>query len=71
MECLPGSSLPDELQARGYHVTATGEGERIVPNAMVEKFITGADGTFVSLTEGSTRPVASTVTHAGICKVKR
>jgi hypothetical protein len=65
MECLPGSSSPDELRASGYEVTATGEGERILPTAIVE-FVTGADGTLVALTEGSTRPVTSTVTHAGI-----
>jgi hypothetical protein len=42
-----------------------------VPTAIVEKFVTGADGTFVALIEGSTRPVASTVTHAGIIRVQR
>jgi hypothetical protein len=63
--------LPEELRARGYEVTATGEGERILPTAIVEKFITGADGTLVALTEGSTRPVTSTVMHAGIIRVLR
>jgi hypothetical protein len=29
------------------------------------------DGTVVPLTEGSTRPVAESRSHAGICKVKR
>ncbi|WP_197033789.1 hypothetical protein [Bradyrhizobium sp. URHD0069] len=57
--------LPDELRKLGYDVSEIGEGERIVPTAIVEKFVTGADGTFVALTEGLTRPVASTVTHAG------
>jgi hypothetical protein len=71
MECQPGSSLPDDLRASGYEVTATGEGERILPTAIVEKFVTGADGTLVALTEGSTRPVTSTVTHAGIIRVQR
>jgi hypothetical protein len=47
-----------------------GEGERILPTA-VEKFGMRADGELDPLTPGSTRPVAWTVTHAGICKVKR
>jgi hypothetical protein len=44
MERLPGSSLPDELRARGYEVTATGEGERILPAAITERFTRRADG---------------------------
>jgi hypothetical protein len=63
--------LPEELRARGYEVTATGEGERVVPTAIVERFITGVDGMLVALTEGSTRPVTSTVTRAGIIRVQR
>ena len=55
----------------GYDVSEIGEGERILPTAIVEKFVTGAHVDLEPLTEGSTRPVASTVTHAGICKVKR
>jgi hypothetical protein len=68
---VPGSTLPDELRKAGYDVTEVGEGERILPTAIVEKFVARADGEFEPLTEGSTRPIASTVTHAGICKVKR
>ena len=51
--------------------TATGEAERIVPTAITERFCIGADGQLESLTSGSTRPVAQTVTHAGIVRVKR
>jgi hypothetical protein len=69
--CLPGSSLPDELQARGYDLVATGDGERIVPTAITERFCIGADGVLEPLTSGSTRPVAHIVSHAGISKVKR
>jgi hypothetical protein len=29
--CLVGSTLPEELQARGYDLVATGDGERIYP----------------------------------------
>jgi hypothetical protein len=71
METLEGSGLPDAIRALGYDVTATGEGQRILANAIVEKFTTRADGEFEPLVEGSTKPIASTVTHAGIVKVKR
>jgi hypothetical protein len=71
MECLPDSTLPDELRKLGYKVEADGEGERILHSAIVEKFVTGLDGALEPLIEGSTRLVASTVTHAGICKVTR
>jgi hypothetical protein len=72
----PQSRLADRetrqaKQARGYAVRKIGEGERILPAAIVEKFVMRAHGEFELLTEGSTRPIASTVTHAGICKVKR
>jgi hypothetical protein len=46
-------------------------GERILPTAVIEKFAVNANGELEPLTAGSTRPVAATVTHAGICKVKR
>ena len=69
--CLPGSSLPGEQQARGYDLVATGDGERIVPTAITEQFCMGADGQLEPLISGSTRPVAQTVTHAGIVKVMR
>jgi hypothetical protein len=71
IECLPGSSLPVELQAQGYDPVATGDGERIVATAITERFCIGADGVLEPLTSGSTRPVAQTVMHAGICKVHR
>jgi len=45
--------------------------ERIVPTAIIERFCLGADGQLEPLTSGSTRAVAQTVTHAGICRVKR
>jgi hypothetical protein len=66
VEYLPGSTLPADLCNAGYDFTEIGEGERILPTAIVEKFVARADGEFEPLTEGSTRPIASTVTHAGI-----
>jgi hypothetical protein len=59
MQCLPGSSLPDDLKDSGYDVNEDGETERILPAAITEMVVT----------EGSTVPIK--VTHAGICKVKR
>jgi hypothetical protein len=68
---LPGSTLPDELRQLGYDVRDLGDGERILAAAIVERFTLTADGEFEPLVEGSTKPIASTVTHAGIVKVKR
>jgi hypothetical protein len=71
LECLPGSSLPDELRKAGYILTEEGSGERILHSAIIEMFTTGADGTLEPLIAGSTRLIALVVAHAGICKVKR
>jgi hypothetical protein len=71
LECLPGSSLPDDLRGLGCDVREIGETERILPTAIVERFTRRADGELEPLTEGSTKPVAETRTHAGIVKVKR
>jgi hypothetical protein len=59
MECLPGSALPEELYDAGYDPEPAGVGERILPHAIRETF----------LTEGST--VVRRVTHAGIVRVER
>ena len=84
MQCLPGSTLPDELRAGAeymlggetvrlpkYKVVADGETTRILPHAVVEKLVRGPSGELVPLTEGSSRPIAETRTHAGICRVER
>jgi hypothetical protein len=71
MECLPGSSLPDDLRGLGHQVREAGDGERILPAAIVERFTRRTDGELEPLTVGSTKPVAETRTHAGIIKVKR
>ena len=62
---------PGDLRDMGYDVRDLGDGERILAAAITEKFVTRADGELEPLTPGSTRPVTSTVTHAGICKMKR
>jgi hypothetical protein len=46
-------------------------GERVLPAAIIELFVLRSDGELEPLTEGSTRPIASTVTHGGICRVTR
>jgi hypothetical protein len=63
----------DRRQARAddYEVIWIGEGERILPTAIVEKFVTRAGGELEPLIAGSTMPIALTVTHAGNVKVKR
>ena len=84
MECLPESSLPDELRAGAeymlgdetvrlpkYKVEADGETTRILPHAIVEKLVRGTGGELVPLTPGSTAAIAETRTHAGICRVER
>jgi hypothetical protein len=71
LDCLPGSALPEELRKLGYDVTETGEGERILPAAIVERFVRRADGELEPLTPGSTAVVAETRAHAGIVTVRR
>ncbi len=57
------------MTAASYDVDKIGEGERILPAAVVQKFMLGKGGALVPWVEG--KPVASTVTHAGIAKVER
>jgi hypothetical protein len=71
MDCLPGSTLPDDLRGFGHQISEAGEGERILATAIIEQFTLTADGEFEPLVEGSTLPIAETRTHAGICRVKR
>jgi hypothetical protein len=51
--------------------SVTGDGERILPAAVIEKFVAGTGGALEPLTSGSTWPIAQIVTHAGIVKVRR
>jgi hypothetical protein len=66
-----GSNLPDDLRGLGYDVRKIGDGERILPHAITEGFVRRADGELEPLTANSTKPIASTVTHAGIVKTKQ
>jgi hypothetical protein len=70
IECLPGSTLPDELAAKGYNLVLVGETERILAGSIVERFTRRADGELEPLVEGSTKPVAEVRRHAGIVRVE-
>jgi len=60
------------LQAAGYDLNATGDGERMLPTAIIERpVIIRADGQLEPVTARSTLPVAQVVQHAGICRVAR
>jgi hypothetical protein len=69
VQCLPGSTLPDDLRGLGHQISEAGEGERILATAITERFTRRADGELEPVTEGSTRPVTRRVTHAGIATV--
>ena len=56
---------------RGYVVTEIGEGERILADAITQQFTLRADGELEPATAESTCPIAQTVRHAGIVRVKR
>jgi hypothetical protein len=71
LDALVGSPLPAQLTALGYTVTKTGTSERILPNAITQKFETSSSGALIPATEGSTRPVTVTVTNAVIAVVEQ
>jgi hypothetical protein len=70
-EALPGSSLPSQLQSLGYIVGRTGESQRILPHAVLQRFETSSSGVLVPATQGSTKPVTVAVTNAGIATVEQ
>lgn len=71
VECTQTSTLPDELTAAGWKLRDEGEGERLIPGTIVERFVLGAGGELVPMTEGSTKPVALEQRHTGIVKTRR
>ena len=71
VEVLPGSGLPAELKAAGYSLVPDGEGERILPAAIVQEFTLTSSGAYELATAESTKPVAQVLRHAGIVKVQR
>ena len=68
-DALPDSTLPQELHQLGYNVIPIGQSQRILPHAIVEKFETTSSGALAPAVEGSTKPVSTRVTHAGIATV--
>jgi hypothetical protein len=55
----------------GYIVEKTGESQRILPHAVVQRFEVSSSGALVAPTEGSTKPTTVTVTNAGIATVEQ
>lgn len=55
----------------GYNVEADGEGQRLIPHAILQAFAIGRCGELVPLTPGSTAKVTTIMTHAGIVTVER
>lgn len=53
-----------EHRRLGYIVVKTGESQRVLPNAVVQKFEVPSSGALVPTTEGSTRPVSLVVNNA-------
>jgi hypothetical protein len=68
-EALPDSGLPAALRGLGYIVEPTGQTQRILPHAIVEKFETSSSGAPVTAVENSTRPVTMRVTNPGLTTV--
>jgi hypothetical protein len=60
-----------KTRTSGFPESRRREGEHILASAVVRRFARNAAGEFELLIEGSTRPVATTVTHARICRVER
>lgn len=73
MECLPGSPQPDARAKLGYRLKPDDptEGQRILHSAIPEQMVAGPSGELVPLSPGSTKPVALTLSHAGIVTVSR
>ncbi|MGJ4928614.1 hypothetical protein ACQR1I_14185 [Bradyrhizobium sp. HKCCYLS2038] len=71
VECLPDSSLINELKDCGYEVAVVGGGERIIPDNTVQTFGLTSGGGLGQLLPGSTRAVGLTIVHAGIARTVR
>jgi hypothetical protein len=66
LECLPGSSWPDELRGRGFPLVAAPDGQRILAHAVKVEMTQNADGTLAPMTEGSTQATTMIVHQPGI-----
>jgi hypothetical protein len=68
---LEGSPFPEEMRQCGFILEDEGDGQRILASALVEHFVRAADGQLELLTEGSTRLIAESRHHAGICRIRK
>jgi len=57
--------------AAAYEPELIGQGERILPTAIVQEFTMTSSGAFELMTEGSTKVVAEVRTLAGIVQIYR
>jgi hypothetical protein len=69
LEALPDSTLPVAFCGLGYIVGPIGRTQRILPHAIIESLVTTSSGALAAATEGSTRPVTTRITHAGLATV--
>jgi hypothetical protein len=58
-----GRGCPDHA---AYDIVEVGTTQRILPTAIQKNFVIGAGGEIELATAGSTRPITSRVSHAGI-----
>ena len=66
---VPGSALPDDQRWLGYDVVTAGDGERVLPRQIMERFSRRADGELEPFAEGSSKSVSVVVTNARIAVV--
>jgi hypothetical protein len=71
LEALPESAWPAELIGRGFPLVPEAVGQRIIPHAIRQEMTLNADGTLAPITEGSTQPTTTVITHAGIVATRR
>jgi hypothetical protein len=69
LEAVPDATLPVALRGLGYIVEPIGRTQRILPHAIIESLVTTSSGALAAATEGSTRPVTTRITHAGLATV--
>jgi hypothetical protein len=69
MECLPDSTLPDALRDLGYIVEQVGTTDRILANAITERFTRGPRGELELLKPGSTEAAVEVRHDAGVTRV--
>jgi hypothetical protein len=64
LECESSSDLPRDLEALGYRLKKVDQRKRLVPSGTTESLTLTSSGAFQAA-QGSTKPIATTVGHAG------